>query len=79
MKNQTNINSNTKLFITKIQKYFCDKIIHAKNITALILFDGPSRKNNVKIYILKNNIWINAEPEDIRDISPFINDKYKRL
>ena len=29
------------------------------------------------MYILKNNKWINAEPEDIRDISPFINDKYK--
>ena len=76
-----NINTNNNLvndiFIIKIKKYFCDKIIHANNITAIILFDGPSRVNNLKVYILKNNRWIAAEPEDIRDIIPFINEKFK--
>ena len=74
---ENNLTKETDLFIIKIKKYFCDKIIHGNNITAIILFDGPSRINNLKVYILKNNKWINAEPEDIRDISPFINDKYK--
>jgi hypothetical protein len=74
---ENNLTKERDLFIIKIKKYFCDKIIHGNNITAIILFDGPSRINNLKVYILKNNKWINAEPEDIRDITPFINDKYK--
>jgi hypothetical protein len=60
-----------------IKKYFCNKVIHGNNITAIILFDGPSRINNLKVFVLKENKWINAEPEDIRDITPLINEKYK--
>jgi hypothetical protein len=76
-KDKNSINSQSDFFTIKIKKYFCDKIIHGNNITAIILFDGPSRINNLKVYILKNNLWQDAEPEDIRDISPFINEKYK--
>lgn len=65
------------VFITMIKKYFCEKIIHTKNLTAIILFDGPSKKKNLKINILNNNTWGPAEPEDIRDLIPIITEKFK--
>jgi hypothetical protein len=70
-------NQQQGIFLVKIKKYFCDKIIHGNNITAIVLFDGPSRSNNLKLFVLKNNLWIDAEPEDIRDVIPLINEKYK--
>jgi hypothetical protein len=70
-------NQMQSMFLIKIKKYFCDKIIHGNNITAIVLFDGPSRINNLKLFVLKNNLWIDAEPEDIRDVIPLINEKYK--
>jgi superfamily II DNA or RNA helicase len=67
------------VFLTKIKKYFCDKIIHHNKLTAIVLFDGPSRKNNLKIYVLTNKQWNPAEPEDIRDLGSAINEKYKLI
>ena len=81
--NYLNINSNSclqeekmDLFIIKIKKYFCDKIMQSNRITAIILFDGPSRKDNIKIYVLRDGKWLPAEPEDIRDLGSVINAKY---
>jgi hypothetical protein len=65
------------IFVSKIKKYLCDKIIRYRNVTGIVLFNGPSRKNNLKIYVLKNNKWVEAEPEDIRDLGAAINEKYK--
>ena len=66
------------IFLVKIKKYFCEKIIYTPNLTAIVLFDGPSRTANLKINILhKNNNWKPAEPEDIRDLGAIINEKYK--
>ena len=65
------------LFLFKIKKYFCDKIIYYKKLMGIVFFDGPSRKTNLKIYILKNKLWVPAEPEDIREIGVAINEKYK--
>ena len=65
------------VFVFKIKKYLCDKIIHYGKLTGIVLFDGPSRKNNLKIYVLRNQKWVPAEPEDIREIGLAINDKYK--
>ena len=70
------------VFLMKIQKYFCDKIITVPKtgLTAIVLFDGPSRVKNIKINVLdKNNRWRVAEPEDIRELGPIINDKYKQI
>jgi hypothetical protein len=68
----------TDIFLMKIQKYFCDKIIRTQRLTAIVLFDGPSRVNNIKINVLdKKNKWRLAEPEDIRELGPIINEKYK--
>ena len=50
--------------------------MHSNRITAIILFDGPSRKDNVKIYVLRQGKWLSAEPEDIRDLGSVINEKY---
>ena len=52
-------------------------MIKTKNITAIILFDGPSRVNNLHIYIFKENQWLPSEPEDNRELMPAINEKYK--
>ena len=65
------------VLMMKIKKYLCEKIIHTKNLTAIILFDGPSRKKNLKIYVLNNSVWSPAEAEDIRDLIPVISEKYK--
>ena len=66
------------VFLMKIQKYFCDKIIYTSRLTAIVLFDGPSRVNNLKVNVLdSNNKWRIAEPEDIRELGPIINEKYK--
>ena len=79
----SNSNSNELLekernkLVIKIKSYFCKQIIYNKNITGIILFDGSSRINNIKVFILKNKQWKSAEPEDIRDLTPIINEKYK--
>ena len=67
-----------EVFLVKIKKYFCDKLIYTPTLTAIVLFNGPSRTENLKINILhKNNIWKPAESEDIRELGPIINEKYK--
>jgi hypothetical protein len=71
------ISGKDDIFLSKVKKYFCDKIIRYRKLTGIVLFDGPSRKNNLKVYILKNHRWIDAEPEDIREIGLAINDKFK--
>jgi len=64
------------IFVFKIKQYLCNAIIRYNKLTGIVLFDGPSRKNNLKIFI-KKNIWVPAEPEDIREIGLAINEKYK--
>jgi hypothetical protein len=66
-----------KRFLARINKYFMTKIISAKGLTGMLIFDGPSRKDNLNIFILKNNLWIPAEPEDKRDLHDAIIKKYK--
>lgn len=67
----------TQRFFEKIKLYLTTKIIVSKGITGIIIFDGPSRVENVKIYILnKDNKWVPAESEDIRDLRPGIEKKY---
>jgi len=71
------ISGKDDIFLSKVKKYFCDKIIRYRKLTSIVLFDGPSRKNNLKVYMLKNHRWVDAEPEDIREIGLAINDKFK--
>jgi hypothetical protein len=43
----------------------------------MLLFNGPSRIENVNIYILENDQWIPARPEDKRDLQDAILKKYR--
>jgi hypothetical protein len=43
----------------------------------MIIFNGPSRIENVNMFILKDGIWTPAEPEDKRDLQEAIPKKYK--
>jgi len=59
------------------KSYFLDKIIKGKRFSAIVLYNKDKR------HILVNRqgsdgseTWVNAEPEDIHDISPYIREKY---
>jgi hypothetical protein len=55
------------------KSYFLSKIIHGKRLNAIVFFNKDKR------HILINssgNKWMNAEPEDIHDITPYIREKF---
>jgi hypothetical protein len=70
-------NERLRRFYSKMKKYMLTKLIVAKNITGIVLFNGPSRTENVNIFILNNNIWVPAKPEDTKDLNKAITNKYK--
>jgi superfamily II DNA or RNA helicase len=78
-KNITNFykNERIKRFFGKAKKYLMSKIIVAKGITGIVIFNGPSRVENLNIYILENNKWIESGQEDRRDLEDAILRKYK--
>ena len=55
-------------FISKIRSILKSKEISARGITGMIGFNGPSRKANLKVFVLKDSQWVEGEPEDIRDL-----------
>ena len=66
-----------KRFVIKSKKYLFSKFIVSKGITGIVMFDGPSRIENLNIYILEDDTWVPAKPEDKRDLSEAILKKYK--
>jgi len=70
-------NERLKRFFGKMKKYLLSKFIVSKGITAIVLFNGPSRIDNLNIYILDDNRWIEAKPEDKRDLQEAILKKYR--
>jgi len=66
-----------KRFYGKMKKYLLTKLIVAKGITGIIIFNGPSRVENLNIFVLDENKWIPAKPEDTRDLNNAILNKYK--
>jgi Helicase conserved C-terminal domain len=66
-----------KRFFTKAKKYLFSKFIVSKGITGIVIFNGPSRIDNLNIFILENNKWIPAQPEDKRDLEEAILKRYK--
>jgi hypothetical protein len=64
-------------FLTKVKRHFMKKILVSKGLTGMLIFNGPSRIENLNIFILKDKIWVSAEPEDKRDLEPAIFQKYK--
>ena len=82
-KNITNFSDNKmknermKRFFGKAKKYLMTKIIVSKGITGIVIFNGPSRVENLNIYILDNNKWKEGGQEDKRDLEDAILRKYK--
>ena len=70
-------NERMKRFFSKTKKYLMTKIIVSKGITGIVIFNGPSRVENLNIYILENNKWIEGGQEDKRDLEDAILRKYK--
>jgi superfamily II DNA or RNA helicase len=68
--------ANFTFFAKYVYKYLHLKIIDYKKISAFIFYDGPSSVDNLKIYTLNGKHWEPAEPEDIRILSPQIENKY---
>ena len=62
-----------KSFESYVKKYLDKKIIKSKSLTGIILFSGTTRK----VMILNGKKWVDAEPEDISDLSAEIKQKYK--
>jgi hypothetical protein len=67
---------NFTFFAKYVYKYLHLKIIDYKKMSAFVFYDGPSSVDNLKIYILNGKKWEPAEPEDIRILSPQIENKY---
>ena len=70
-------NERLKRFYGKMKKYLLTKLITSKGITGIVMFNGPSRIDNLNIFILEDNKWIPAKPEDKRDLGDAILKKYK--
>lgn len=68
-----------KRFYEKMKTYLTSKFITTKGLTALVTFNGPSRKDNLTIYVLDKdtNKWNLAEPEDNKLLQPAMLLKYR--
>lgn len=75
---QKDINDNVmRRFLSKIKRHFMTKILESKGITGMLIFNGPSRIDNLNIFVLKDKLWVPAEPEDKKDLQDAILKKYK--
>jgi hypothetical protein len=63
-------------FFRKAKKYLLSKIIVSKGITGMVMFNGPSRIENVMVFILEDNKWKEGGQEDKRDLGDAIVKKY---
>ena len=71
------LDEHLKRFYSKIKIYLQTKFVVAKGITGIVIFDGPSRVNNLNIFVLDDDKWILAKPEDKRDLGDAILKKYR--
>jgi hypothetical protein len=72
-------NERLKRFFGKMKTYLLLKLIVSKGITGIVIFNGPSRIENLNIFILEKETkqWIPANPEDKRDLEDAILNKYR--
>jgi len=70
-------NSILKRFFGKAKRYILSKLISAKGLTGIVTFDGPSRVENLHIFVLDGERWTSASPEDKRDLGEAILKKYR--
>ena len=68
-----------KEFYGKMKKYLLSKLIVSKGITGIVMFNGPSRIENLNIFVLDVDDfkWIPAKPQDKRHLEKAILEKYK--
>ena len=62
-----------KSFESRVKKYLDKKIIKSRSLTGIILYSGTTRT----VLILHGNRWVDAESEDVIDLSAEIKQKYK--
>ncbi len=70
-------NERLKRFYGKMKIYLLKKIIVAKGLKGIVIFNGPSRIENLNIFVLDGDKWIPAKPEDKRDLGESILKKYR--
>ena len=70
-------NNISKRFINKTKKFLFLKFVKAKKLTGIVIFNGPSRIENLNIFVLSGKKWILADSEDKRDLEPAILQKYR--
>jgi hypothetical protein len=66
-----------KRFIPKVKTYLMSKVVVGKGVTGILMFDGPSRVENVHMFVLRNDSWHAAEPEDKIRLKDPILQKYR--
>ena len=66
-------------FIQILKEYLTSKMMNNSGVTGIVLFDGPSRINNLHIYVSKEGQWEPAKPSEIEKLQPAINKKYGNL
>jgi hypothetical protein len=66
-----------KDFFGKVRIYLKSKEIVAKGLIGIVLFNGPSSIENRNIFVLDEDKWIPASPEDKQDLEKSISKKYK--
>ena len=71
------VNPRQTHFFAKAKAYLLNKFIAAKGLTGIVMFNGPSRVDNLHIYVLDGDIWHAATSEDKRDLEPAILKKYR--
>jgi hypothetical protein len=82
--NKTRIRFLFAFFIKELKAYLYGKIIVAKRLQGIVVFNGPSslfndgeNNGNLNVFVQKGKVWVPAEPEDKRDLEPAIKKKYK--
>ena len=66
-----------KRFIPRVKIYFMTKLVVVKNLTGIVIFDGPSKVDNLNIFVLNGTTWVPAEPEDKLKLQEPILQKYR--
>jgi superfamily II DNA or RNA helicase len=66
-----------KRFISTVRKYLFSKIISYKKLDAMVIYNGSSRVKNLNIFVLRDGIWVEAEPEDKLILNDKISERYE--
>lgn len=70
-----------KRFILTVRAYLFSKQISLKkgkrNLEAMVIYNGPSSKDNLHIFVLQDGVWIDAEPEDKIILNDKISERYE--